>query len=48
MGAGIAQVSVERKMNCVLKDANQNGLNKGMAQIQKNLEQSVKRKRITE
>lgn len=47
MGAGIVQVSVDKGYNVIMKDANDAGLSRGVGQIQKGLETSIKRKRIT-
>lgn len=47
MGAGIVQVSIDKGYKVVMKDANENGLGRGIGQIQKGLETKIKRKRIT-
>lgn len=47
MGAGIAQVSVDKGYNVILKDANQAGLGRGLGQIQDGLEKGVKRKKYS-
>lgn len=47
MGAGIAQVSVDKGYNVILKDTNEAGLNRGLGQIQTGLAGGVKRKRYT-
>ena len=47
MGAGIVQVSVDKGFNVVMKDANENGLGRGIGQIQKGLEGGIRRKKIT-
>lgn len=47
MGAGIVQVSVDKGYQVVMKDANQNGLGRGIGQVQKGLDTKIKRKRIT-
>jgi enoyl-CoA hydratase/long-chain 3-hydroxyacyl-CoA dehydrogenase len=47
MGAGIAQVSVDKGYNVILKDANRGGLDRGLGQIQDNLEKGVKRKKYS-
>lgn len=47
MGAGIAQVSVDKGYNVILKDTNLPGLNRGLGQIQTGLKGAVKRKRIS-
>lgn len=46
MGAGIAHVSIDKGYNVILKDTNNGGLNRGVAQIQTGLNNAVKRKRI--
>ena len=48
MGAGIAQVSVDKGYNVILKDANQPGLDRGLGQIQDGLENGVKRKKYSQ
>lgn len=48
MGAGIAQVSVDKGYTVVLKDTSDNGLYRGVGQVQKGLDQAVKRKRISQ
>ena len=48
MGAGIAQVSAEAGLNVVLKDTTSAGLGRGEAQIAKNLDAKVKRRRMTQ
>ncbi|ODN04728.1 Trifunctional enzyme subunit alpha, mitochondrial [Orchesella cincta] len=45
MGAGIAQVSIDKGYSCILKDATDQGLVRGHNQISKNFETAVKRKR---
>lgn len=47
MGAGIAQVSVDKGYTVVLKDTSEAGLYRGVGQVQKGLDQAVKRKRIS-
>ena len=47
MGAGIAQVTVNKKIPCVMKDVNESGLQRGLAQIQKNFATAVKRKQLS-
>lgn len=47
MGAGIVQVSIDKGYQVILKDANENGLGRGIGQVQKGLETKIKRKRIT-
>ena len=48
MGAGIAQVSVDKGYNIILKDANQAGVDRGLGQIQDGLEKGVKRKKYSQ
>lgn len=47
MGAGIAQVTVDKGIKTILKDTSQQGLNRGMSQISNGFDGAVKRKRIT-
>merc|ERR1712045_331147 len=47
MGAGIAQVSVDKGYTTVLKDMNSAGLARGMNQVQDYLDKKVKRKKIS-
>lgn len=47
MGAGIVQVSVDKGYKVVMKDANENGLGRGIGQVQKGLENGMRRKKIT-
>lgn len=47
MGAGIAQVSIDKGMHVLLKDMNLQGAGRGQDQIQRALDQQVKRKRIS-
>eukprot|EP01097_Dermamoeba_algensis_P003834 TRINITY_DN2603_c0_g1_i1.p1 TRINITY_DN2603_c0_g1~~TRINITY_DN2603_c0_g1_i1.p1 ORF type:complete len:784 (-),score=236.09 TRINITY_DN2603_c0_g1_i1:199-2280(-) len=47
MGAGITQVSVAKGYQVLLKDINHQGLGRGLAQINKNLDGRVKRKAMT-
>uniref|UniRef100_T1J089 Trifunctional enzyme subunit alpha, mitochondrial n=1 Tax=Strigamia maritima TaxID=126957 RepID=T1J089_STRMM len=47
MGAGIAQVSLDKGYNVILKDMNLNGLARGQNQIQNGLETAVKKKKMT-
>uniref|UniRef100_A0A7E4ZXR9 Trifunctional enzyme subunit alpha, mitochondrial n=1 Tax=Panagrellus redivivus TaxID=6233 RepID=A0A7E4ZXR9_PANRE len=47
MGAGIANVSIDKGINTVLIDTNQEGLDRGLKQIATQLDGSVKRKRYS-
>lgn len=47
MGAGIAQVSIDKGYRTILKDMNHAGLARGVNQIQGGLDKSVKRKKIS-
>ncbi|XP_034230639.1 trifunctional enzyme subunit alpha, mitochondrial isoform X2 [Thrips palmi] len=47
MGAGIAQVTVDKGYNCILKDTNEAGLARGVEQIRSGLDKAVKRKKIS-
>jgi len=47
MGAGIAQVSVDKGMTTILKDMNTTGLARGIDQVQTYVDKSVKRKKIS-
>ena len=47
MGAGVAQVSAARGFRVLLKDLNQQGLGRGLKQIQDNLDADVKKRRLT-
>merc|ERR1719244_671941 len=47
MGAGIAQVSVDKGYRTILKDMNYAGVARGTNQVQAGLDKSVKRKKIT-
>lgn len=47
MGAGIAQVSIDKGLNVILKDVTTRGLSRGEDQIMKGLDTKVKRKKIT-
>ena len=48
MGAGIAQVSAEKGLNVLLKDATPEGLAKGVDYVGGNLAKKVKRRRMTD
>lgn len=47
MGAGIAQVSIDKGYQVAMKDVAANGLSRGVGQIQKGLASSIKRKKIS-
>jgi len=47
MGAGIAQVSIDKGMYCIMKDMNMEGLSRGINQIQGGIDGKVKRKKIS-
>jgi enoyl-CoA hydratase/long-chain 3-hydroxyacyl-CoA dehydrogenase len=48
MGAGIAQVSIDKKnMFTVLKDVNDPGLSRGVFQVKDGLTKKIKRKKIS-
>ncbi|XP_043234266.1 trifunctional enzyme subunit alpha, mitochondrial-like isoform X1 [Amphibalanus amphitrite] len=47
MGAGIAQVSVDKGMQCILKDMNTKGLARGINQVEAGIKKKVKRRAIT-
>ena len=47
MGAGIAQVSIDKGMPVLLKDVSDEGVARGLAQIQKAIDGKVKKKRIS-
>ncbi|XP_076440395.1 trifunctional enzyme subunit alpha, mitochondrial-like [Babylonia areolata] len=47
MGAGVAQVSIDKGMQVLLKDMSIEGLARGQDQVQKGLDSQVKRKKIT-
>ncbi|KAL8581460.1 hypothetical protein ACOMHN_004345 [Nucella lapillus] len=47
MGAGIAQVSIDKGMQVLLKDVDVQGLARGQDQVQRGLDAQVKRKKIT-
>ena len=48
MGAGIAQISVAKGMNVILKDVNQQGITNGTQAVEKGLGELVKRKKRTQ
>lgn len=47
MGAGIAQVSVDKGYRTILKDMSEAGLGRGIDQVQSGIDKSVKRKKIS-
>ena len=47
MGAGVAQVSVTNSYGVTLADASEQGLAKGLNQVEKNLSAKVKRRQMT-
>lgn len=47
MGAGIAQVSVDKGMKCILKDKDNKGLARGIGQVEGGVNKKVKRRAIS-
>ena len=47
MGAGIAQVSIDKNMKVILKDTNAQGITRGYQQVYKGMNQRSKRRSIT-
>lgn len=47
MGAGICQVSIAKGLNTIMKDINDQGLNRGVDQIESNMQKRVKRRAMT-
>ena len=47
MGAGIAQVSIDKGMHVTLKDMAQGGLTKGQQQVEKGFKTQVSKKKLT-
>lgn len=47
MGAGIVQVSIDKGYNVILKDATEQGLIRGLTQIETGLINAVKKKKKT-
>ncbi|MGV6851330.1 MAG: 3-hydroxyacyl-CoA dehydrogenase NAD-binding domain-containing protein [bacterium] len=47
MGAGVAEVSIRKKVPVVLRDLNNAALGKGLSVIQKNLQRNVKKKAMS-
>jgi len=48
MGAGIAQVSIDKGLPTIMKDSADAGLFRGQQQIEKGLKEAVKKKKVTE
>lgn len=48
MGAGIAQVSIDKGMHTILKDMSQEGLSRGQLQVENGLKTQVKKKKLTQ
>lgn len=48
MGAGIVQVTIGKGYDVILKDATEEGLTRGITQIETGLIKSVKRKKLLE
>merc|ERR1719486_518551 len=48
MGAGIAQVSVDKGMTTILKDMNIDGITRGVNQVQGGVDKKVKRKKVSQ
>lgn len=47
MGAGIAQVTVDKGIKTIIKDTSQQGLSRGLGQIMGGFDNHVKRKKIS-
>ncbi|CAB4068877.1 HADHA [Lepeophtheirus salmonis] len=47
MGAGIAQVSVDKGMHVLMKDMSESGLSRGIDQVQKGVDLSIKKKKMS-
>lgn len=47
MGAGIVQVSIDKGYKVIMKDTNENGLARGISQVQSGFQNAIKRKKIT-
>ncbi len=47
MGAGIAQVSIDKGYQVILKDTTAKGLSRGQNQVYDGLDKALKRKKIT-
>jgi enoyl-CoA hydratase/long-chain 3-hydroxyacyl-CoA dehydrogenase len=48
MGAGIAQVSIDKGMHTILKDMSPEGLGRGQLQVEKGLKDQVKKKKLSQ
>ena len=48
MGAGVAQISIAKGMNVILKDVNEQGITNGTQAVEKGLKELVKRKKRTQ
>ena len=48
MGAGIVQVSIDKGIHTVMKDADLQGLVRGQQQIEKGLKDAVRKKKLTQ
>lgn len=48
MGAGIVQVTIDKGYKVIMKDTNENGLARGISQVQNGFQNSIKRKKITD
>jgi len=48
MGAGIAQVSINKGLPTAMKDTASSGLLRGQDQVEKGLKEAVKKKKMTE
>lgn len=47
MGAGIAQVTLDKGIKTIMKDANDAGITRGIHQVQTGVDGKVKRKKIS-
>lgn len=47
MGAGVAQVSMDKGMKVILKDMSAQGLARGQDQVQKGFDTQAKKRKIT-
>ena len=47
MGAGIAQVSIDKGYHTIMKDMSLEGLARGQQQVQKGIDTAVKKKKFT-